>query len=162
MQHGGSDYFEVSVGIGIDDGVATRPEERFCVGVNDGGLAESFLEVETGILAVAGDVLLDHGAEVFHLLIGPEKGAIGSDNADSFADGVENGAGLLIDGGALEGQEIGGFGDDGAEIVVLELFESFVDVVDSDDLGVSSKMLQEFIGLGALSMEDQDFALADL
>jgi len=162
IQHGSSDHFEIPVRVGIDDGVSSRAQEVIEVRQLGGTPAESFLEVKAGILTVSGYVLLNQGAEVFDLSIGPEDSAVGRDDADAFADRVENGAGLLIDGGSFEGQKIGGFREDGAKIVLFELLKSFIDVIDGHDLGELSEVLEQIMGPGVLSVEDQDFALANL
>ncbi len=162
IEHRSGDHFEIPIGFGFGDGISSRSQEVVEVGRIEVDSAKAFLKVQAGVLAVSGDILLDDVAEVFQLSIGPEDIAVGGDGTDAFADGIEYGAGLLIDGSAFEGQEIGGYGEDGAEIVVLKLIQGFIHVVGGDDLGVLGEEFEQVIGLGVLSVEDQDFALANL
>ncbi len=90
-------------------------------------------EIE-GFLTRAADFFVNPRGPGLHLFVHPVGAAFAIDDADAFADGVEDEIGLLADEGAFEGEEIGGFGKDGGELIGLDQFDGFVDGVDLLDI----------------------------
>jgi hypothetical protein len=70
-----------------------------------------------GFLTRAADLLVYPRRPGLHLLVHPVTAALAVDDADAFADRVEDQVGLLRDQGALERQEIARIGEDGGEML---------------------------------------------
>jgi len=92
-----------------------------------------------------------------HLLVHPATAPLAVDDADAFADGVENQVGLLGDQGAFEGEKIAGIGEDGVEVVVAQGLDGLVNGGDLDDVGLAPERIDNgFVG-SRLPREHQDF-----
>ena len=71
-----------------------------------------------------------------HFFVHPVTAGFAVDDADAFADRVEDELGLLGDQGPFEGEKIAGVGEDGVELIVAEGFDGAVDVGGFDDVAV--------------------------
>ena len=92
-----------------------------------------------GFLTRAADLLVHPRWPGLHLLVHPVTAALAVDDADAFADRVEDQVGLLGDEGTFEGKEIGGVGEDGVEMVVAEGLDRLVDAGGFDDVAGRAK-----------------------
>src|SRR5436305_10577275 len=72
------------------------------------------------LLARAADLLVYPRRPSLHLLVHPVTAAFAIDDADAFADGVEDQVGLLGDESAFERQEVGGVGKDRGVMIVSQ------------------------------------------
>ena len=70
-----------------------------------------------GLLTSVGDMFVEDGVKALHFFIFPEDRAIQPDETDALTDGIEDGDGLVGDGGAFERGEIGGLREDGVKAV---------------------------------------------
>ena len=110
-----------------------------------------------GFLARAADLFVHPRRPGLHLLVHPVTAALAVDDADAFADRVEDQVGLLGDQGTFERKEVGGVGEDGGELIVAEGFDRFVDRGHLDDVAADSKCIDGGgVGLG-LAGQHQDF-----
>ena len=94
-----------------------------------------FEELE-GFLAGAADAFVYVARPRLHLLVHPVAAGVAVDDADAFADRVEDELGLLGDECPFEGEEVAGVGEDGVELVVAEGFDRVVDAGGFDNVGV--------------------------
>jgi hypothetical protein len=101
------------------------------VGLLGGDLLAEQLE---GALAGAADFFVHVRGPRRHPLVHPITAALAVDDADPFADRVEDEVSLLGDEGALEGEEVAGVGEDGVEVLVAEGLDRLVDGGDLDDV----------------------------
>ena len=86
--------------------------------------------------------------------------ALAIDNADAFADGVENQAGLLGNQRPFQRKKIGRVGKDGPEMIVTKSLNGLINGGNLHDLAGGSKSLHRGgIARLCLAGEDQDFIL---
>ena len=111
--------------------------ERLKAGGVVGGLRGNLLaENLERFLARPADLLMHPRRPRLHLLVHPVAAALAIDDANPFADRVENQIGLLGNQGPLEGKEIGRVGKDGGKLIVTKGVDRFVNRGDLDHIAV--------------------------
>jgi len=110
VEHGSGDHFEITIGRGEGKGGFSMSELLF----EDTGV-DLLFEIGIGLLTSVGDIFAKDGVKALHFFIFPEDFSLFSDETDSLTDGIEDGDGLVGDGGAFEGEEIGGLREDGVK-----------------------------------------------
>ncbi len=78
-------------------------------------------------LAGAANFLVHFRRPRLHLLVHPVTARLRIDDANAFADRIENKARLLGNKGTLERKEISRIGKDGAEVLFAEQFDRLID-----------------------------------
>ncbi|CAA9433050.1 MAG: hypothetical protein AVDCRST_MAG64-3619, partial [uncultured Phycisphaerae bacterium] len=101
--------------------------------------ADLLAEDAVRVLAGAADLLVHPRGPGGHLLVHPVAAALAVDDADALADRVEDQARLLADERALEGEEVGGVGEDRAELVAADRVDRLVDRVHLDEVAVPAE-----------------------
>ena len=91
------------------------------------GGADLLAEELERVLAGAADFLVHPRRPRLHLLVHPVAAALAVDDADAFADRVEDQVGLLADERTFEREEVGRVGEDRIEVVVPEGFDRLID-----------------------------------
>ena len=89
-----------------------------------------------GFLTGAADAFVYVARPRLHLLVHPVTAGVPVDDADAFADRVQDELGLLGNKGPFEGEEVAGVGEDGVELVVAEGLNRVVDAGAFDNVGV--------------------------
>jgi hypothetical protein len=115
-----------------------------------------FEELE-GFLAGATDAFVYVAGPLLHLLVHPVTAGVPVDDADAFADRVQDELGLLGNKRPFEGEEVAGVGEDGVELVVPEGFDRVVDARAFDNVSVRFKRIEK-PGVGSrMPRQNQDF-----
>ena len=115
-----------------------------------------FEELES-FLAGAADAFVYVARPRLHLLVHPVTAGVPVDDADAFADRVQDELGLLGDERTLEGKEVAGVGEDGVELVVAEGFDRVVDAGAFDNVRVGLQGFEK-VGVGSrMPGQNQDF-----
>jgi hypothetical protein len=94
-----------------------------------------------------------------HLLIHPITAALAVDDADTFADGVQDEVRLLGDQRALERKEIGRVGKDRRVMIVPQRFDRLVNAAGFDNVKLLTKGGNHSGINRLLSGEDEDFGM---
>jgi hypothetical protein len=100
-------------------------------------------EEEEGFLAGAADAFVHVAGPLLHLLVHPVTAGVAIDDADAFADRIQDKLGLLGDERAFEGEEVAGVGEDGIELFVAEDFDGPVDAGRFDHIAIGSQGVEK-------------------
>ncbi len=109
-------------------------------------------------LAGPADLFVNAGGPGLHLFIHPATAPLAVNDANAFADGVEDQVGLLGNHRAFQRQEIGGVGKDGAELVAAEGLDGLVDGGDFAHVAEAAKCVDNRgVGLGLTGKNENFF-----
>ena len=97
-----------------------------------------------------------------HLLVHPVTAGVAIDDADAFADGVENELGLLGYKRALEWEKIRCIGENRIELISAEEIDGVIDVVGLHDIRMIAEGLGDAIGEGGSSGKEENFGALGL
>src|SRR6185437_16042856 len=114
-------------------------------------------EEAEGFLTGPADLFVNPRGPGLHLLVHPVTAGLVIDNADAFADGVENQVGLLGNKSALERKEVGRVGKDRTELIVTKSLDGLIDRGNLHDFAGDSKRIDRLRVSRRSVGQDQNF-----
>ena len=123
---------------------------------------KALLEELISLAAAFGNTLLERRRKTCQSLVGPQHGPIGPDDADPFAESIEDFDGLLGDCGSLQGEKIESLGQNSIKFLLFEKVQRIADRFSTSQIETVRQSLQEAIVSLTSAAEDQQSTLACL